>query len=292
MSIFAGLEAIVKKDCPLADYSWYRLGGAADWLICPTTTEQLQEVLRRCSEGNLNVRILGNGSNLLIRDQGVRGAVVKLEGGAFQQFAFEGTVLNAAAGADLQRLIQESVKRGLGGLESLAGIPGTIGGAIKMNAGGRFGDIGTCVQSVQVMDLHGNVFEKVKPELVFDYRQVNITGKVIVGASLHLTEGDPEELVKTVKEVWIYKKNTQPLDTRNAGCIFKNPQGTSAGTLIDRAGLKGTKIGGAVVSEKHANFITTVKGCTSTDVMALIEKVRKTVQDQFDIELELEIEIW
>lgn len=292
MTIFAGLESIVKKDCPLADYSWYRLGGPADWLICPTTVQQLQDVLRRCSENNLNVRILGNGSNLLISDEGVRGAVIKLEGEAFRQFAFEGSMLNVAAGADLQRLIQESVKKGLGGLESLAGIPGTIGGAIKMNAGGRFGDIGTCVQSVQMMDAQGAIFEKAKPELVFDYRQVNITAKVILGATLHLTEGDAEELLKTVKEVWIYKKNTQPLDTRNAGCIFKNPRGMSAGAMIDRAGLKGTKAGGAVISEKHANFITTVKGCKSADVMALIEKIRQTIRDQFDIELEQEIEIW
>jgi UDP-N-acetylmuramate dehydrogenase len=201
-------------------------------------------------------------------------------------------MLTVAAGADLQRLIQESVKKGLGGLESQAGIPGTIGGAIKMNAGGRFGDIGTCVQTVQVMDAQGAIFEKAKPELVFDYRQVNITAKVILGATLHLIEGDAEEMLKTVKEVWIYKKNTQPLDTRNAGCIFKNPRGMSAGAMIDRAGLKGTKIGGAVISEKHANFITTVKGCKSADVMALIEKIRQTVRDQFDIELEQEIEIW
>ncbi len=292
MNIFAGLEAIVRQDCPLADYSWYRLGGKADWMVCPTSIEELQDVLRRCGENNIDVRILGNGSNLLIRDEGVRGAVVKLEGDAFRQFSFEGTTLRAAGAADLQRLIQESVKRGLAGVESLGGIPGTLGGAIKMNAGGRFGDIGTAIQSVQVMDLQGSIFEKVKPELVFDYRQVNITAKVIIGATLHLSEGDPEELLKTYKEVWIYKKNTQPLDTHNAGCIFKNPRGLSAGALIDRTGLKGTKIGGAVVSEKHANFITTDKGCKSADVLALIEKVRKAVQEQFDVELELEIEIW
>lgn len=292
MNIFAGLEAIVRQDCPLADYSWYRLGGKSDWLICPTTLAELQDVLGRCSENNIDVRILGNGSNLLIRDEGVRGAVIKLEGEVFRQYTFDGTTLQAGGAADLQRLIQESVKRGLAGIESLGGIPGTIGGAIKMNAGGRFGDIGTAIQSVQVMDLHGNIFEKVKPELVFDYRQVNITAKVIIGTTLHLSEGDPEELLKTYKEVWIYKKNTQPLDTHNAGCIFKNPRGLSAGALIDRAGLKGTHIGGAVVSEKHANFITTDKGCRSADVLALIEKVRKTVQDQFDVELELEIEIW
>lgn len=292
MNIFAGLEAIVKKNCPLDQYTWYRLGGPADWLLCPTTTEQLQTILKRCYENDMPIHILGNGSNLLVSDEGVRGAVIKPGGETFSRYEFKGDILTAGAAADLQKIMQESVRKGLGGLESLAGIPGTVGGAVKMNAGGRFGDIGTSVQSVQVMDKVGNIFDKIKPELVFDYRQVNITATVILSATLHLAEGDPEELLKTVKEVWIYKKNTQPLDTRNAGCIFKNPRGLSAGVLIDRAGLKGEKIGGAVVSEKHANFITTEKGCKSADVKALIEKIQKKVKEQFDVDLELEIEIW
>ena len=292
MNIFAGLESTVKKNCPMADYIWYRLGGPADWLICPTTTAQLQTVLKRCYENDMPIHILGNGSNLLVGDAGVRGAVVKLGGETFGKYEFKGTTLTTGAAVDLQKLVQESVKKGLGGLESLAGIPGTIGGAVKMNAGGRFGDIGTSVQSVQVMDMEGNIFEKAKPELVFDYRQANITVDVILSATMDLMEGDPQELLKMVKEVWIYRKNTQPLDMRNAGCIFKNPRGLSAGALIDRAGLKGEKIGGAVVSEKHANFIVTEKGCKSADVKALIEKIQQKVKELFDVELELEIEIW
>jgi UDP-N-acetylmuramate dehydrogenase len=292
MNIFAGLEAIVKKDCPLDEYTWYRLGGPADWLVCPTTTEELQKVLKRCHENDTPIHVLGNGSNLLISDQGVRGAVIKLAGEAFSKYEFKKDTLTAAAGTDLQKLVQESIRKGMGGLDSLAGIPGTLGGAVKMNAGGRFGDIGTSIHSVQMMDKEGTIFEKTKPELVFDYRQVNITADVILAATLNLVEGNPEELLKTVKEVWIYKKNTQPMNTRNAGCIFKNPRGLSAGVLIDRAGLKNEKIGGAVVSEKHANFIVTEKGCKSADVQALIEKIQKKVKEQFDVELELEIEIW
>jgi UDP-N-acetylmuramate dehydrogenase len=292
MNIFAGLEAIVKKDCPLHEYTWYRLGGQADWLLCPTTTEQLGTVMKRCTENDMPIHIMGNGSNLLVSDEGVRGAVIKPGGEMFSKYEFNKDTLTAGAAADLQKIVQESVRQGMGGLESLAGIPGTIGGAVKMNAGGRFGDIGTSVHSVQVMDKEGNVFDKNKPELVFDYRQVNITASVILGATLQLAEDNPEELLKTVKEVWIYKKNTQPLDTRNAGCIFKNPRGLSAGVLIDRAGLKGEKIGGAVVSEKHANFIVTEKGCKAADVKALIKKIQHKVKEQFDVELELEIEIW
>lgn len=292
MSIFSGLENIVKEKCPLAPYTWYGLGGPADYLITPQSREQIVEVLQRCREHQLPVRVLGFGSNLLVGDEGVRGAVIRLENPVFCEFKLEGTTLKAGAGANLNKLVLESVRKGLAGLEALTGIPGSIGGAVRMNAGGRFGDLGSVVQRVTVMNLEGQVFEKAKPELVFDYRSTNITAKLILEAAMELTESDPESLLQVVKEVWIYKKNTQPLDTHNAGCIFKNPRGMSAGALIDRAGLKGTQIGGAVVSEKHANFFIAEKGCRSSDVRQLIDLVRTKVREKFDVELELELEIW
>lgn len=292
MSIFSGLENIVSENCPLREYTWYGLGGNADYLIRPQSIEQLQEILRRCHENNLPLRVLGFGSNLLVSDDGVRGAVIRLENEAFCQSSFEQTTLTAGAGANLNKLVLESVRKGLSGLEALTGIPGSVGGAVRMNAGGRFGDIGSVVRSVTVMDRTGQVFEKTKPELVFDYRSVNITARVILAATIELTESDPEMLLQHVKEVWIYKKNSQPLDMRNAGCIFKNPRGLSAGALIDRAGLKGTRIGRAVVSDKHANFIVTEKGCKSADVRQLMELIREKVREKFDVDLEPEIEIW
>jgi len=163
---------------------------------------------------------------------------------------------------------------------------------VRMNAGGKFGDIGSAVEAVTLMDIQGNVFEKRKPELIFDYRSVNIRARFILNAQLRLTSGDPEKIMRTVKEGWIYKKNNQPLNTRNCGCVFKNPPGASAGALIDRAGLKGQQVGGAVVSEKHANFIIARDGCTSKDVLRLIDVIQKRVREQFDVELELELEIW
>ncbi|MEJ5258978.1 MAG: UDP-N-acetylmuramate dehydrogenase [Anaerohalosphaeraceae bacterium] len=292
MNIFSGLEHIVKEKCPLAPYTWYGLGGPADYLILPQSREQIAEVLRRCQDHQLPVRVLGFGSNLLVSDEGVRGAVIRLENPVFCEYKFDGTTLKAGAGANLNKLVLESVRKGLGGLEALTGIPGSIGGAVRMNAGGRFGDLGSVVQSVTVMNAEGQIFEKAKPELVFDYRSTNITAKVILEATIELTESDPESLLQVIKEVWIYKKNTQPLDTHNAGCIFKNPRGLSAGALIDRAGLKGTQIGGAVVSEKHANFIIAEKGCRSSDVRQLIDLIRTRVREKFDVQLELEIEIW
>ncbi len=292
MNTFSGLEEIVEKDFPLAKRTWFGLGGPADYFVRPKTTEQLQEVVRRCNENKIRIYVMGFGSNLLISDDGVRGAVIKLETEQFAQILFKDEEITAWAGAELSKLVLTCVEKGLSGIEALTGIPGSIGGAVKMNAGGNFGDLGTAVESVMLMDSDGNVFEKSKPELEFNYRRTNITAKFILNARLGLASADPVQIMRTVKEMWIYKKNNQPLNTRNSGCIFKNPTGSSAGALIDRAGLKGLQIGGAVVSEKHANFIIAEKGCTSRDVMRLIEAIKQRVREQFDIELEPEIEIW
>jgi len=292
MSIFSGFEDIVEQDHPLAGHTWYRLGGPADYYIRPRNTKELKEVVRRCNENHVRIYVLGFGSNLLVSDDGVRGAVIRLQGEEFGRVEFDAGRVTAWAGAELSKLVLDCVEKGLSGIEPLTGIPGSVGGAIRMNAGGSFGDIGSTVEAVTLMDIQGNTFEKRKPELIFDYRAVNIRAKFILNAQLTLTEADPEQIMRTVKENWIYKKNTQPLNTRNCGCVFKNPPEGAAGALIDRAGLKGLQIGGAVVSEKHANFIVAREGCTSRDIMRLIDVIRQRVRERFDVELELEIEVW
>ncbi|MGD0597575.1 MAG: UDP-N-acetylmuramate dehydrogenase [Sedimentisphaerales bacterium] len=292
MNIFSGLEKIVETKHPLAKETWYGLGGPADYFIRPQDTEQLALVVKRCNENKVPIYVLGYGSNLLVSDEGVRGAVIQLKSDNFSQIKFVKEQVIAGAGVELSRLLLTCAKKGLSGLEPLTGIPGSVGGAVRMNSGGNFGDIGTVVESVTLMDNDGKVSEKKKPELQFDYRQTNITAKFILEAKINMTAGDPEQITKTIKENWVYKKNSQPLNTINSGCIFKNPRGLSAGAMIDRAGLKGLQIGGAVVSEKHANFFIAQKGCTSRDVMRLIELVKEKVQKQFNVELELEIEIW
>jgi len=292
MSIFSGLEQIVETDYPLSKRTWYGLGGPADYFIRPETTDQLREVVERCNENKIRIYVMGFGSNLLIGDDGLRGAVIKLEAEQFAKIKYDAQEVTAWAGAELSKLVLTCVEKGLSGIEALTGIPGSVGGAVKMNAGGNFGDFGSAVKSVTLMDSTGNIFEKSKPELVFDYRQTNITAKFVLNARLKLNTADPEQIMRTVKEIWIYKKNNQPLNTKNSGCIFKNPPGASAGALIDRAGLKGLQIGGAVISDKHANFIIAEKGCSSRDVTRLIEAIKQRVKEQFDIELELEIEIW
>ncbi|GAG35756.1 unnamed protein product, partial [marine sediment metagenome] len=223
MSIFSGLDEIVETDYPLAKRTWYGLGGPADYLIRPQTVEQLKEVVQRCSENKIPIYVMGFGSNLLISDDGLRAAVIKLEAGQFAQtqFNLSEAGLTAWAGVELSRVVLTCVQKGLSGLEALTGIPGSVGGAIKMNAGGNFGDIGAAVETVTLMDAQGSVFEKSKPELVFDYRRTNITAKFILNAQLKLNAADPEQIMRTVKEIWIYKKNNQPLNTKNSGCIFK-----------------------------------------------------------------------
>jgi UDP-N-acetylmuramate dehydrogenase len=292
MSIFSGLEAIVETNHPLAMHTWYGLGGPADYFIRPGTVKQLEEVVQRCRENKIRIYVMGFGSNLLVSDDGLHAAVIKLEADEFAHTHFENEQITVGVGVEMSKLVLECVQKGLSGIEALTGIPGSVGGTVKMNAGGNFGDIGAVVESVTLMDNNGKVFEKKKPELIFDYRSTNITAKFILGARLQLASADPEQIMRTVKEAWINRKNTQPLNTRNCGCVFKNPRGVSAGALIDRAGLKGLQVGGAVVSEKHANFIIAEKGCKSRDVIRLMDAIKQRVKEQFDIELEPEIEIW
>jgi len=292
MNIFSGLEQIIKTDVALANYTWYGVGGNADYVITPQTVEELTDVVKRCSENSVPLRVIGQGSNLLVSDEGVKGAVIKFEGDIFGKARFDEQTVWAPAGVNLSKLVLECVRLGLGGLEALTGIPGSIGGAVRMNAGGKFGDIGATVESVTLMDNDGSIYEKKKPELVFDYRTTNITANIILEAKMVLFEADPDQLLKTTKEIWIYKKNSQPLTNKNAGCVFKNPRGLSAGAMIDRAGLKNLKIGGAEVSDKHANFIITHEECTASDIMRLIEAVQERVKEHCGIELEMEIEVW
>lgn len=292
MRLFAGLEEIVEADEPLAPHTWLHIGGPASYLVRPQSIEQLAEVVGRCRENDVPVYVLGRGANLLIDDAGVRGAVVQLTHGQFLDVARTEMGICAQCGADMGRLVLRCVREGLSGLEGLTGVPGSVGGCVKMNAGGAFGDIGNAIESVDVMTANGEVFTRYRGDLAFAYRSTNITSKFILGARFRLTEDDPHGILKQVKQIWIYKKNTQPLGTRNAGCIFKNPRGLSAGALIDRAGLKGRRVGGAHVSEKHANFILADPGTRASDVLKLINLIRETVYKKSEVYLELEIEVW
>ena len=229
---------------------------------------------------------------MLIDDSGVQGAVVHLSAEAFRQLKCVDGLLTVGAGYDMPKLVLHCVRQGWGGLECLTGIPGTVGGGVRMNAGGVFGDIGSLVYTVEVMGDDGVPFTRTRDDLVFGYRSTNIASKFILGATFRVGEDDPHRILRQVKEIWFYKKNSQPLGQPNAGCIFKNPRGLSAGALIDQAGMKGKRVGGAVVAEKHANFILAEKGSRASDVLKLINTVREAVYGKFEVYLELEIEVW
>ncbi len=189
-------------------------------------------------------------------------------------------------------MISTTVKAELAGLETLSGIPGTFGGALRGNAGGRAGDIGQFVESVTVMNVKGEISTRKGDELWFGYRESNVDELVILEGSLKLHPGETDEITRRMRKLWIMKKATQPLSFQSAGCIFKNPRGLSAGALIEQAGLKGIRVGAAEISDRHANFIVTNAGAKSDDVLRLIDLTRSKVSEQFGVDLELEIKIW
>jgi UDP-N-acetylmuramate dehydrogenase len=292
MPSLADFSDITRLDEPLAPYCWMKLGGPAQYFIQPRDLEELRRVAQTCRELEVPIRLLGGGSNLLIRDEGVSGAVVRLGGEGFSRIEVEGTRVKAGAGALLSSLISHAVKEGLAGLETLVGIPGTVGGALHGNAGGRSGDIGQFVESVTVMTATGEIRVRREDELAFAYRSSNLDEVTILEATFDLQRDDPDEITRRMRKLWITKKATQPYSFQSAGCIFKNPRGISAGLLIDQAGLKGTRIGNAEISDRHANFIVAHPGATSQDVLRLIDLARSKVAEQFGVDLELEIEIW
>ncbi|MBN2022955.1 MAG: UDP-N-acetylmuramate dehydrogenase [Pirellulales bacterium] len=292
MGFLTGFESFVRRDEPLAMHTWFQLGGPAEFFAEPGDLDQLVAVVRRARDEDLVIRILGRGSNLLVRDEGIRGVVIRLSEPAFGAIDVAGTTITAGAGARLGRVVTTAVRAGLGGLEELVAIPGTVGGALRQNAGTHGSDIGQWTNRVTALNDAGEVVQREREELVFGYRQSSLDEPVLLSVCLELEEDDPYHLAKRLQKQWIIRKAKQPMGHQCAGCIFKNPEGMHAGQLIDQAGLKGTRIGGAVVSERHANFIIAEPECTAQDVLRLIDLVRDQVEQRMEVVLEREIEVW
>ena len=301
-SLFADLDVDVAHDAPLATLTWYGIGGKADLLIRPRSIDALATLIKRCNREGTPVHVLGEGANLLVADEGVDGVVIRLDHETFREMRYnrqgEIHLMRCMAGADLARALMDSTRRGLDGLSPLAGIPASVGGATRMNAGGAYGAIGDAIDAVTTITAVGDIVTYPAHELRFEYRSTNIPDPVILATTFRLEQSDPIKLRDRVKEIFAYKKSTQPLAEHSAGCTFKNPidpetgERVSAGKLIDLAGLKGETVGGATVSRHHANFITTKPGATATDVLALLERIRKRVFESAGIELESEVAIW
>jgi UDP-N-acetylmuramate dehydrogenase len=294
MNWFSGLEGMCRTDVLLSEHTWYGLGGPARWFFSPENEERLGAVVRRCIEHAIPWRILGRGANIVVRDAGFAGAVITLEGQRWETIAFDNPrAIAAGAGADFPRLVRETIERGFVGLENLAGIPGSVGGVVRMNAGGRHGSISQYVEAVQVLGTDGVVSTRSAAEIGFGYRTSKLDGGIVTGVSLRLERGDADAARVRYREIWNEKYTTQPpVSAKSAGCIFKNPPGQAAGKLIDQAGLKGTRRGGAEISTRHANFILAYPGAKAQDVIDLIELARERVQREAGVALELEVEIW
>jgi len=276
---------------PLSFHTSLRIGGSADIFVVPQDVDDIRHALLFAEREQLPVVTLGAGNNLLVKDRGVRGVVLKLEG-CLGRAEFHGEEVVAGAGASLSALIREAAALNLGGVECLVGIPATIGGALAMNAGTEDGAIGDFVSAVYFLHPDGTIGEFKPGGGSFTYRMFHApAGSVLVGCRLQLQRRPLAEIQKDIKQRLKRKKSTQPLALASAGCVWKNPNGEPAGRLIEKVGLKGKRINGAEISSKHANFIVNRGGATASDILALMNLTRERVHGHFGITLEPEIRI-
>lgn len=281
--------------------TWFKVGGRADRLARPRDAA----ALRACLELDSRCRILGDGANLLVDDDGVGELVVSLSAMNTVRWDAAAGLLTVGAGVNLPKLITQTVRDGLAGLEVLGGIPASIGGALVMNAGGAFGQIADVVHRVFALSRKGEEVALSRDQIDYSYRHSGLNDLLITGAELRLTPGDKVALRDRLKEVMVYKKNSQPMADNSAGCAFKNPTlasdlpgiaaagaRVSAGMLIDKAGCKGLRLGTASVSPVHGNFLTADEGGHARDAIGLMEEVQRRVHDRFGVSLEREVVVW
>jgi UDP-N-acetylmuramate dehydrogenase len=284
----------VRQNIPLSLYTRLQLGGVAEFFAEPENEVDLIALLAHCRKEKIPVKVLGAGSSLLVPETGVAGVVVILHKPDFCRIAVEGLQLTAGAGAQFGQVITQSVSQGLAGIEAFVGMPGSFGGAVCGNTGTiHGGDLGQWVESVRVIDFDGKVSVLSKNEITFGYRYSSLDNVMILAATLRLEKEEPTELAKRMRKLWIIRKSYQPSGEAASVLAFRNPEtGPSAEELIDQAGLKGTRIGGAIVSEHNARFITVDPECISDDVLRLIHLIQEQVALHTEIELVPALDIW
>ncbi len=285
------IEGRVLFDAPMKKYTSIQVGGPADCLLFPRDMKELKKVILHARRKRIPVFILGRGTNLIVLDRGIRGWVVSLTQG-MKKVRMDGELLEAEAGCSLQQLVHFSIQKGLAGLEPFFGIPGTVGGGLVMNAGAWGAELKDMIHSVTLMNENGMMVERPRSKLRFSYRNLTLPPSwIIVKGCFHLKKGKKEEILERLKSFSERKKRTQPLDYPSAGSIFKNPVEGAAGKWIDEIGLKGFRIGQAMVSERHANFIINLGKATAEDVLRLIEGVERRVYEEKGISLEREVRV-
>jgi UDP-N-acetylmuramate dehydrogenase len=285
------IKGKVLFDAPMRQFTSMQVGGPADSLLFPKDVEELEKVIRYARRKKIPLLILGRGTNLVVRDKGVRGWVISLTQG-MKKIQMDGGVVEAEAGLSLQRLVQFSIQKGLTGLEPFFGIPGTVGGGLAMNAGAWGAELKDVLLSVTLMKEDGEIAERSRSRLRFSYRGLAISPSwIILKGRFELKRGKKEEILERVRSYSEMRKKRQPLDYPSAGSIFKNPKEGPAGKWIEEAGLKGFRIGRAMVSERHANFIVNLGKATAEEVIRLMEFIEKKIYEEKGISLEREVKV-
>jgi UDP-N-acetylmuramate dehydrogenase len=283
------LRGNIVVDVPMARYTWMKVGGPADFYIEPADKDDLISIIEYFRVHNYSWMMLGRGSNVLISDEGIRGAVINIEN-SLSNIHMENNLVFADAGVRLTKFVDFCIQNELAGVEMLAGIPGTIGGAVAMNAGSHGGEIADHLVEVEIIN-DGIVKRIQKDEGSFTYRHSRFADDVVLGASFQLKHGDKKELSTIRRELILKRNKTQPLEYPNLGSMFKNPPNTFAAKLIEQAGLKGKRVGDAQVSEKHANFIVNLGNAKAAEIVKLIDLVKRTVYQNSGLMLELEVKM-
>lgn len=283
-------EERVFTDEPMKQHTTFRIGGPADYFLVPGTGEEVGRIIRICKDTGTPYFILGNGSNLLVGDGGYRGAVIQVYRN-MSAVTVEGNVITAQAGALLSAVAAAAKNASLTGFEFAGGIPGTAGGAVVMNAGAYGGEMKDVLTEVTVMDTEGNIFTIPAEKLELGYRTsiIKKAGYIVLEAKIRLAEGDPDAIRERMKELTIQRTTKQPLEYPSAGSTFKRPEGYFAGKLVMDSGLRGYRVGGAQVSEKHCGFVINAGGATARDVRTLMDNVRDIVYEKYGVTLEPEV---
>ena len=284
-------EDQIEKQEPLSRHTTFRVGGPADLFLTPDST-QISDVMQILKAHQIPITVIGNGSNLLVGDKGIRGAVIEF-GKQIAQIHVEGSKIMAEAGATLAAVAQQAYKAGLSGMEFAAGIPGSVGGAMVMNAGAYGGEMKDIVESVTVLSKDGEVMELSNEQMEFSYRHSCVIGQeyLVLGAVIKLQQEEPEKILAQMEQLREQRVSKQPLEYPSAGSTFKRPEGYFAGKLIMDAGLADYTIGGAAVSKKHCGFVINKGGATAADILALIQHVQQVVKEQSGVELEPEVKL-
>ena len=281
----------IKLKEPMINHTSLHIGGEADYLVTPVTSEEVRAVITLCKQRNLPYYIMGNGSNLLVSDQGYRGLIIKLAEEFSAIRVREDNVVTAQAGVLLGKLANVVADLGLTGFEFASGIPGTLGGAVTMNAGAYDGEMKQCLVGARVMDEKGNLVELSLEKLILGYRSsiLQTEGYLLIEADIKLSAGDQQQIHQKMNQLNAQRREKQPLDQYSAGSTFKRPQGYFAGKLIHDAGLRGYQVGGAAVSEKHCGFVINKDHATAKDFLNVVQDVVRIVDEKFGVKLEPEV---